>query len=182
VPLINVPPAFKVPELLNVICEHVPAEVILPETVTVPVDIVSIAYLVPVLPCKAIEEQDRIPLPTAIWFVPLLGLCIVTAPETVRLLSPLMLIDELVLFAKLIELQTAATFTVTVTPPFITTASAEVGTAAPPHVAVEFQLPLTLAVRVAPNISENSSRKTAYRKNFKILLQSFKLFNILQPE
>ena len=40
-PLIKVPPAFIIPAPENMILEEVPAEVILPETVTVPVDIVT---------------------------------------------------------------------------------------------------------------------------------------------
>lgn len=50
---------------------------------------------------------------------------------------------------KVIEEQTAAVLTVTVIPLLIVTASEEVGTAEPPHVVVEFQFPLKLAVRAA---------------------------------
>jgi hypothetical protein len=48
-----------------------------------------------------------------------------------------------------IEAQFAATSTVTEIPLLTVTASADVGTAAPPQVAVLLQLPLTLAVRAA---------------------------------
>ena len=50
--------------------------------------------------------------------------------------------------AILTEAQTALfTFTVTVTPPNMVTASVAVGTAAPPQVVVLFQFPVTEAVR-----------------------------------
>jgi hypothetical protein len=51
---------------------------------------------------------------------------------------------------KAIVLQFALTFTVTVTPLLMITASDEVGTDDPPQVEVLFQLPETEAVRVAP--------------------------------
>ena len=49
--------------------------------------------------------------------------------------------------------------TVTVIPELIVTASAEVGIAAPPQVAVLLQSPLTEAVRAAPRTKEEDNNK-----------------------
>jgi hypothetical protein len=78
----------------------------------------------------------------------------VTAPETVRTEALLKSIVAVVLLPPVVfndneEQAALLTFTVTVMPGLIITASAEVGTAEPPHVAVLFQLPETDAVLCA---------------------------------
>lgn len=83
-----------------------------------------------------------------------------TLPDTVSVLVPLMVSKAApdVPVVKLMEAQTAATLTVTVTPLLMTTASADVGTAFPPHVVVLFQFPDAEAVRVAAfNRLQNSN-------------------------
>ena len=64
VPLIKLPPTFKVPAPEKIIRELTPAEVILLETFTVPVEIVKSEYLVPVEPDKAKRTQFTVPAPT----------------------------------------------------------------------------------------------------------------------
>jgi len=77
------------------------------------------------------------------------------SPVTVREFVPLMSIPVLALTVDMVmEAHDAATSTVTRMLELITTASAEVGTAAPPQVVVLDQFPLTLAVLVAPNAVE----------------------------
>lgn len=76
----------------------------------------------------------------------------VTAPETVKDgLPELAKVKIPVAFPLLLtckeEQAALVTFTVTVIPELIVTASAEVGTDDPPQVAVLFQLPETVAVR-----------------------------------
>ena len=67
-PLISSPAMFNVPAPEKIIRELTPAEVILPETVTVPVEIVRSVYrpLPPEVPAKAIDAADKEPPPTAI--------------------------------------------------------------------------------------------------------------------
>jgi hypothetical protein len=69
---------------------------------------------------------------------------------------------------KVKDLQVASRFTVTVIPELIVTSSKLVGTAAPPQVAVEFQFPVTDAVRVAaltlPILLNKATNKTIIAK------------------
>jgi hypothetical protein len=64
----------------------------------------------------------------------------VKAPEILR---------HYLLVKQVIELLSSVAFIVTVMPELIVTDSVAVGTAAPPQVAVSFQLPVTLAMRWA---------------------------------
>ena len=98
VPLINVPPAFKVPPVPeNTICDATPADVMLPVTFTIPVVMLIWLTLVPVVPCRAtVNSAVKVPAPTLIWFVLLLelGRCMLTAPLAV---------NDAVLSARVIE-------------------------------------------------------------------------------
>jgi hypothetical protein len=152
VPLKNVPPAKRVPDPENMIRDATPEDVILPVTVTVPVKraIVEVRA-VPIVADRATDPADKVPAAASRVLVPPLpGRDIVTAPVTVSELLPLMVTAVAAEFVpKAIEAQVAAISTVTEMPLLIVTASADVGTAAPPQVAVLLQLPLTLAVRAA---------------------------------
>lgn len=89
----------------------------------------------------------------------------VNAPEIFRKL--LTELEE-----KLIELHSApVAFIVTVIPELIVTDSAAVGTAAPPQVAVLFQLPLTLAIRCAKTSDAVKWSKTIRRVILKTTLR-----------
>ena len=69
------------PAPVKVMFEEDPAEVILPEAVTVPVDIDMVVDLVDtVVPNNEIVEQDKVPVPTARVIVLAAGLAILTAP------------------------------------------------------------------------------------------------------
>ena len=151
VPLMKVPPAFKIPASENVILEPVLADVILPETVAVPVDIRICVTLVPEDPCRAMDNAEKVPESTLIVLVlPFAGRGMVTAPLAVRddvLVARTMEADALPL-VKLIVVHRAAypSGTVTVMPPLMVTESAAPGTDEPPQVFVLFQSPDTLAV------------------------------------
>jgi hypothetical protein len=73
------------------------------------------------------------------------------APPTVNELLPLIVrvVFADTVLAQVSEEHTAAVSTVTLMPLFMLTVSLDVGTALPPHVVVELQLPVTLAVLVA---------------------------------
>ncbi len=76
----------------------------------------------------------------------------VIPPLTTSELVPLMVIRAVVPpvpVVKLIEVHAALAVTVTVIPLLMVTVSPATGTDAPPHVAVLFQFPVTLAVRAA---------------------------------
>ncbi len=60
------PPTLSVPAPEKVIWEAVPAEVILPVTVMVPVETVTIEVRVPVVPDRVREAQDKLPAFTSI--------------------------------------------------------------------------------------------------------------------
>ena len=168
------PPTFKRPELEKRIAFlfAVPFIVIFPVTVAVPVPITISASLKSLAVAAIVTElQLRLPLPTpknlsAPSVVPAL---IVTAPVTVNEFVPLVS-TTLSAFPPLIvkEAQTAFTFKVTFTPLFIVTASAAVGTAAPPQVVVLFQLPLTLAVLCAFAIFANKQANKTSIKQLKV--------------
>jgi hypothetical protein len=97
------------------------------------------------------EPALRVPAPTAMITVkPADGLGMLISPVTVRELVPLIVMRLLaVAAANVTELHTAAVSTVKLIPALIVTVSAATGTAAPPHVAVLLQLPLTEAVLAA---------------------------------
>jgi hypothetical protein len=100
-----------------------------------------------------------VPTETVLVIVPALGAFIVIAPPTVRIFVPLIVIPLLAAGALIVMLaHTAATSTVTITPEFIVTASLEMGTGAPPQVAVLLQLPVTEAVLCAFATSPDSRR------------------------
>jgi hypothetical protein len=75
----------------------------------------------------------------------------VIAPVTASVFVPLIVIPLFAAgaFTVILAAAAAATSTVTTTPVLMVTASVDVGTAAPPHVAVLFQLPVTEAVLCA---------------------------------
>ena len=80
-PLPRFPPTFNVPASENTIRESTPENVILPETVAVPVDIsIRLSLTPPVVACRATEAAEKVPAPTLIVLVELPFLCIVTAP------------------------------------------------------------------------------------------------------
>ena len=98
VPLRNVPPAFKVPASENTIRESTPSDVMLPETVAVPVEIrIWVNLVPPVVPERAtVSSAEKVPAPTSIWFTPpAAGRGMVTVPLAVK---------DAVLSAKSIEL------------------------------------------------------------------------------
>src|SRR6185503_12958815 len=123
-----------------------------PVTVAVPVETVNaISSLEADGSVIVSEAQEKDPAPTAI-VIPL-ELSVRSPMDT-----PFVTVNELVpemvtppgefVAPIVILLQAATTFTVTVTPLFITTSLPDVGTEAPPQVTVLFQLPLTDAVLV----------------------------------
>lgn len=131
----------------------VPGMLIVPLTVNVPVLIVTKLSSVLVSVIERVRlEHDTIPVPIAnVWLTLAVGFVKIISPETLREKAPL-IVSKLftLLAAKVMELHSApVAFTVTVMPELIVTASAEVGTAAPPQVAVSCQSPLTLAMRCA---------------------------------
>jgi hypothetical protein len=158
VPLRNVPPAFRVPASVKVIREAVPADVILPVTVTKPVEIESSVYREAVpAPARARDPADNVPAPTAMVVCLLLfpGTTVVMAPETASD-CPLLMEMPLFVLAARMDIEVHATFvlTVTVTAALIVTVSPATGTEAPPHVVVELQLPEVLAVLAAASAEE----------------------------
>ena len=95
-------------------------------------------------------------LPVAALKVPLL----VQFPETVSVL-----VVEVVRIPLLVRLlHTAAVLMVTVIPLLMVTSSVEVGTAAPPHVPVELQLPLAEAVLAADLATSTVNRRKMNKK------------------
>ena len=175
---VNVPPGDNVPAMLSVpvpvnkslAWAEIPEKVMLPETVIKPeeTDNVQKRPAVP-LPGIAILAALNIPVPTPIVLViaPVVGAFMMIAPETVSVFVPLIVIPLFVAGAFNTTLAAiAAISTVTVMPELITTASDEVGTAAPPQVAVLLQLPVTDAVLVAPYpLNPGSNSITAKKIN-----------------
>lgn len=102
----------------------------------------------------------RVTVPVAALKVPLL----VQFPDTVRVL-----VVEFVSIPLLVRLlQTAAVLIVTVIPLLMVTSSAEVGTAAPPHVPVELQLPLAEAV-LAADLATTTENRRKMNKNIVLI-------------
>ena len=142
--------------------------VIVPEMVTVPVVILITSFLDDVV--EAIVKVPQLSTPS-------FTLMLHVKPDEGRgiEISPLTVSELEVLKFKLLVAATAAKvidehwapeiLTVTVMPLLIVTASAEVGTAEPPQVAVLLQFPLTEAVLAAPctkvvdNINTNKNAK-----------------------
>jgi len=159
VPLIKVPLAMILPASVKVILEAIPADVIVPATSTVPDEIRSSVYrdAVPA-PARAMDPAVNDPPPTLMVVFRLLaaGTIVTIGPDTANELVPSITMPLAVLAARLvIAVQLALlTFTVTMTPALIVIVSAATGTAAPPHVAVELQLPDTLAVLAAANAED----------------------------
>ena len=151
----RVPPIFNVPASVNVnrACAAVPENVILPETLIVPVETETIQFLLAVpLPGIAILVAFKVPVPTdKVLLTAAVGAFIVIAPQ-LRILEPLIDIPFAVADALMVIVPTngvLATSMVTVTPLLIMILSPATGTAAPPQVAVLDQLPETDAVLVA---------------------------------
>lgn len=149
----NAPPTFNNPVDENTMAALAPllSVVISPDTITVPVEIVNWCLVLVPPSRKDMLLAIKFPAPTARVLVELDGLRIVTVPETVRVIPELILTTEfeVAVERKVRDKQFAVASTVTVIPLLIVTASDEVGTADPPHVAVLFQFPVTLAVRCA---------------------------------
>jgi hypothetical protein len=146
------PPILKVPELENVIWQPVVPVVIAPKTVNVPVVMLIISFLSVMVAAMVSEPVVRFPEFTfTVQTNPALGRGIFKRPVIVNVLVPLIvsvLLD--VTFKNVSEAHCAfAILTVTVIPALILTSSAEVGTDAPPQVAVLLQLPETEAVLMA---------------------------------
>ncbi len=152
-PLKKVPPAFNVPAPENIILEATPAEVMFPDTVTIPVDtFISVVFVVPVVPKREIEPAVKLPLPTSIFLILFdEGNPMLIKPVIVNVLDPLMFIAFDLLPAVNVTVEaTAVVSTVTFTPVVlgITTSSVESGTRPQDHVPTALQLP-ALAVQVA---------------------------------
>ncbi len=160
VPLMKVPPVNNVPAPKKIIWLPVPAEVILPVVETVPVEILITSLRPVVVADIVIVVADTLPAFTLMVFVPpAFGRDIVIAPITESEFVPLIVTAVALAFVPNDnDAHDAATSTVTVTPVLIVTASADVGTAAPPHVAVLLQTPDTDAVLAAPNTSLGSKK------------------------
>jgi hypothetical protein len=125
--------------------------VVVPAIVKEPVVILMISFLVEVV-ADIVNVVPIVIVPAFTFIVvvnPAFGRGITTAPETVRVLVPLIVKAVVPVEANVIDVQAAAAVTVTVIPAFIVTASPSTGTDSPPHVAVEFQLPVTDAVLAA---------------------------------
>ena len=161
----KVPLTFKVPAPENVTLEEVPADVMSPLTVMAPVESVRSVYRLTVLtPARAIEPADKVPAPTAIAVVKFAaGLAVVMAPDTLRpLVAPAKVMPLLAVGAEMLTLVQAAVYAagiVTVMVGLMVTVSPATGTELPPHVAVLFQLPVTLAVRAAAHTAEGLRSK-----------------------
>ena len=132
VPPLMVPPVFNRPVLVNTKSSLMSPIVILPETVTVPVERVTcdVRLLLPVAVIE-MELQDKDPDPTASVILSLLLVPapIETVPETVIEFDPLTVtVLELLPPEMVRDLQTAAVLTVTLKLLGITTSCADVGT------------------------------------------------------
>ena len=80
-------PVFNVPAPENMIREDVPPEVIVPEILTIPVEMRIWLNLVPLVVADiATDAAENVPAPTLIWFMPppVPCCCIVTAPLAVK--------------------------------------------------------------------------------------------------
>jgi hypothetical protein len=152
----SVPPMLRFPAPEKVIWQPPVLDEadIAPDIVTVPVEIEIRSYLVDDVADIVSEPQERFPAPTLTVKVnPLLGLGIFRSPVIEIVFVPLIINALLAVTppGKASDAHcAAATSTVTVIPLLIVTISADVGTDNPPQVAVLLQLPVTLAVRVAP--------------------------------
>jgi len=142
------PPIFIEPEPVNVNWHPVVPVVIAPEILTIPVEIVIMSLGPIVVALMVSEPEVSDPAFTAMVQVcPAFGNGMLISPVTVREFAPEIVTElEVTTAAKVSVLQAATTSTVTVIPLLIVTASAAVGTAAPPHVAVLLQFPETDAV------------------------------------
>jgi len=177
----NVPPTLTVPAPVKINLEPEPEEpVMLPETVIVPVATDSVIAAADD-PASAMDAADNEPAPTAMVVVLPSSppVTVVIAPETVREFVPEIVMPLVVLGAtKVTDVQLAGASTVTVTAALIVTASPATGTALPPQVAVELQLPVTLAVLAAAHSEGGNSRmlknaKTVRRVDMRVVLQGF---------
>jgi hypothetical protein len=174
-------PAFRVPAPVKIIEALVPvlSVVISPETVTVPVVIVSWCLTaVPPL-VNAMLPAFKMPAPTAREFkVAARGMVI--APDTVKVTPELMFRFAVVeAVVKVTEAHAAAAVTVTVKPPSMVTVSPATGTdapLAPPEVAdqvlVAFQFPLATEKRLAAWTVPAPSNTAASARN-EILTQTW---------
>ena len=111
VPLRNVPPALRVPELEKTILEATPVEVMLPETVTGPVEMrIWLSLVVPVVADRATEAAENVPAPTLIVLAALPLRWIVTAPLAANdaELSARLIEDAPLLVVKLMVVHCAA--------------------------------------------------------------------------
>jgi hypothetical protein len=145
---------FPVPVNVSLAWAAVPESVTAPVQLIVPVETDTVQNLPAVaLPGIVMLPALNVPVPTAIVLVivPVVGEFMVTAPVTVSVFVPLMVMPLFAAGAFIVILATAAvlTFTVTTTPELMITISPATGTAEPPHVAVLFQFPVTEAVLVA---------------------------------
>ena len=147
----KVPLKFKLPAPENVNWQPVVPVVIAPLIFTVPVEIVIILFLVIVVAAIVRAPALSEPAPTAIVKFVLLtvGCAILNNPEMFSELVPLIVIEPLVIVVKVAQ-EAEATLTVTEILLLMMTASEAVGTGLLPQVAVEFQLPETVAVLVNP--------------------------------
>jgi hypothetical protein len=125
----------------------------LPVTLIVPVETDTVQNRFAVaLPGIAILAALNVPVPTAnvLVITPADGAFMVIAPVTVSVFVPFIVIPLFTAGAFTVMLAHASTpSTVTTIPELIITASADVGTAAPPHVAVLLHTPVTDAVLCA---------------------------------
>lgn len=150
--VVIVPLKSKVPASVKLNWQPVVPVAVAPLIVTEPVEIEIMLFLVVVVADIVREPAVSEPCPTAIVQVaPFEGLGIKTKPVTAKLFVPEIVNKLLEVVAANVSVLHAAlaTFTVTVIPLLIVTASADVGIACPPHVAGASQLPETEAVRAA---------------------------------
>ena len=152
------PPKFRFPAPVKVIeaLPVLPDCDTSPDTVTVPVEIVTWCLTLPPPLVNAILPAFSVPAPTETRFSAEPDLGMVTAPETVSVTPELIVKDVAVVVVNVIEAQAASAVTETLCPPSIVTVSPATGTLAPAtppevvdHVAVEFQLPVATAYRDA---------------------------------
>jgi len=147
-----------VPETVRVFVEAIVTVVVAVEAPKVSAEQVVLVFTVRVVAASAgaIILKFAVPVPALMAAVAPLKVTVPVPALKVPLLThgpatviPKVVVVRIPLFVTL--RQVAAAPTVTVTPLLIVTASAAVGTAAPPHVAVELQRPVTDAVLAALN-------------------------------
>ena len=139
--------------------------------VAVPVEIVNSVSREPVVPLRARDAPVKVPAPTfsVLAVLPVAFLAIVTAPLAVNdaVASASVIVEAPALVEKAIVVHCAAypEGTVTVTNAPIVTESDDPGMEDPPHVAVLFQAPVTLAVLAAARVEEG--KRTVRNKSEK---------------